>query len=102
ARKNEEACRAQKSRAKMRIVGRVPQPGADGAAEVLRRKMLRFGVRRFPPDQRGDHTKIAECIQPERRGEPGHADDDTRKSRTDCAADIDSDAVKSDRRGKIL
>jgi len=75
---------------------------ADRAAEALGRQAARRLPARTPPHQRCDDSKIGDGIEPERRGNPQGGDDHPAKRRADCTADVDTDAVGSDRGIEVL
>ena len=58
--------------------------------------------RRAPPHQDSDDAQRAQRIEPERRRQSQHADDDAGERRPDGAADVDADAVERDRRLQVL
>src|SRR5437763_4745849 len=86
----------------MRIVSRMPEAGANGAAETLHRQMPGPFLRWMPPDERSDNTEIADGVDPERRSDAETGDDDAAQCRPDCTAHVDTHAVGSHRGSEVL
>src|SRR5437016_5142329 len=86
----------------MRVVPRMPEAGANGAAETLHGQMSGSFLRGMPPDERSDNAEIADRIDPERRSNAQAGHDDAAQCRPDCATHIEAHAVRSHRGSEIL
>src|SRR5947208_14079586 len=85
----------------MRIIPCVSKTDANGAAKAFDRQ-THYLFRRVPPKERTDDRKIADGIEPKWCSNSDPGDHHTAQRRTDGSADIDADAVCSDRGTEIL
>src|SRR5262249_45163263 len=98
----EESRAADQCRAQMRIVSGVTKPRADRAPQVLGRELARSFSHRSPPPERANNSKIANGVDPERRGNSHARGDGAAERRANRAADIEADAIGGYRGMKIL
>ena len=75
----------------------MPKASANGAAELLDRQLPPPPLRGTPPKQHPDHAEIAHSVHKERHGKAEIGEDHTAQGRADRSADIDANAVRSDR-----
>ena len=75
----------------------MPKAGANGAAELLDRQVPPPPLRWMPAKQHPDHAEIAHSVDKERHGKAKSGEDHAAQGRADRTADIDADAVRSDR-----
>src|ERR1700722_621948 len=82
----------------MRVIPSVAKACANGVIEPLNGQAPRPSWRWTPPQQRPDHTGVAEGIEPKWGGNSNLSDHDSAQCWTECPADIDACAVCGDRR----
>src|SRR5207237_10268152 len=93
--REQKECRAADQRGtQMRVVPRMPEAGANGAAETLHGQMSGSFLRGMPPDERSDNAEIADRIDPERRSNAQAGHDDAAQCRPDCATHLEAPAVR--------
>src|SRR5438309_1306318 len=80
----------------------MPKTRANGAAELLDRQVPSSMPRWTPAEQHSDHAEIAHRVEPERHGKAEVGKNHAAQRWADGAADIDADAVGSDRTLQVL
>src|SRR6516165_8062516 len=86
----------------MPIVPSVANPGHNGIADTFRRQTSTGPLRRTPPPQSTHHSKIADGVEPEGRGDAETGNDCSSNGRTDGTADVEADTVRRNGRCEVL